>query len=322
MSFILEALEKNQKQEVPNKALAIDYQQSNQLVKASSQHSLAWGVLLTIAILSALLLGFWLGQSKQASFNEVVTNAQVTNMKASTKVTSTKAAQTIPADNNGSTQVGHASQINSVINSTSTPVITNKKMVTNNKVVTNKKIAAESYFEQPPVITASNRIQEKSADIDSSMRNVNKNTNKSALIAVSDKKETSSLPVEFSVTDVEGVSDDLLARFKTALKQTETTNKKAKSEVKEQAEEQIKEPQATIKPLAEMPSWVQNGVPSLQFDMHIYASDGEGWVKVNGKDRYENDTIAKGVVLEKIEPQQVILQYKGERFTLPALANW
>ena len=77
-----------------------------------------------------------------------------------------------------------------------------------------------------------------------------------------------------------------------------------------------------IKSITQMPAWVQEGVPSLRFEQHIYASDGEGWVNVNGRDRYEGDNIANGVVLDKILPQQVILTYRGEKFSLPALTNW
>jgi len=67
---------------------------------------------------------------------------------------------------------------------------------------------------------------------------------------------------------------------------------------------------------------VLKGIPSLDFKQHIYASDGEGWVNVNGRDRYEGDVIADGLILDKILPQQVILTYRGEKFSLPALTNW
>ena len=71
-----------------------------------------------------------------------------------------------------------------------------------------------------------------------------------------------------------------------------------------------------------MPASFQDQIPNLQFEQHIYASDGEGWVKVNGRDRYEGDRISGELILTKIEPQQVILSYQGEQFSLPALSNW
>jgi general secretion pathway protein A len=77
-----------------------------------------------------------------------------------------------------------------------------------------------------------------------------------------------------------------------------------------------------IKALTQMPAWVQNGVPKLSFEQHIYASNGEGWVNVNGRDRYQGDMITPELQLSKILPQQIILTYRGEKFSLPALTNW
>ena len=79
---------------------------------------------------------------------------------------------------------------------------------------------------------------------------------------------------------------------------------------------------AAIRPLAQMPQQIQNSIPSLDFEQHIYASDGQGWVKVNGRDRYEGDYIGDNLVVEKILPQKVILSFQGETFSLPALTNW
>lgn len=79
---------------------------------------------------------------------------------------------------------------------------------------------------------------------------------------------------------------------------------------------------AAIRPLTQMPASLQNALPSLNFEQHIYSSDGDGWVKVNGRDRYEGDYISDNLMVEKILPQQVILSFQGETFSLPALTNW
>ncbi len=71
-----------------------------------------------------------------------------------------------------------------------------------------------------------------------------------------------------------------------------------------------------------MPTSLQNALPSLQFQMHIFASDGQGWVRVNGKDIHEGEKIAEHLYLDKILPQQVILRFRGERFAMPALSSW
>ena len=105
----------------------------------------------------------------------------------------------------------------------------------------------------------------------------------------------------------------MLASFQSAIEQTK----------------QRDEPQADagvdnseLIPLTQMPTWVQDGVPSLEFEMHIYASDGQGWVRVNGRDRYEGDYIGRELLLNEIRPQQVILSFRGEKFTMAALSSW
>ena len=117
---------------------------------------------------------------------------------------------------------------------------------------------------------------------------------------------------DYQVEAADGVSDDLLARFQAAIDDTKDSTDAELSQTVE----------GNIKSLTQMPVWVQEGVPSMRFDQHIYASDGAGWVKVNGRDRYEGDSIANGVIIDKILPQQVILTYRGEKFSLPALTNW
>lgn len=120
----------------------------------------------------------------------------------------------------------------------------------------------------------------------------------------------------YQVEAVEGVSDDLLARFQAAIDDTKTMPKKALKP------KSVETQTSDVKSLTQMPTWVQEGIPSLHFEQHIYASDGDGWVNVNGRDRYEGDSIADGVYIDKILPQQVILTYRGEKFSLPALTNW
>lgn len=121
----------------------------------------------------------------------------------------------------------------------------------------------------------------------------------------------------YQIKAVEGVSDDLLARFQTAMVETnqDQTLPSQEAEVSDIAD-------GEIKPLTQMPAWVQNGVPSLRFEQHVYESNGQGWVNVNGRDRYQGDMITPELELEDILPQQVILIYRGEKFSLPALTNW
>lgn len=125
------------------------------------------------------------------------------------------------------------------------------------------------------------------------------------------KQEVQAKDIEF--TQVEGVSDELLNQFKKALNNEENTD-----EYINNVDERVQE----IDPIEKMPLWVQDGIPQLQFEQHIYASDGQGWVKVNGRDRYEGDTIARELILVEILPQKVVLNFRGEKFTMPALSSW
>ena len=131
--------------------------------------------------------------------------------------------------------------------------------------------------------------------------------------------EQVSEPVEkkdFVVEATDGVSDELLASFQSAIEET-------KQPITSQNRNQVDEnTDSSVSSLTQMPAWVQDGVPSIQFEMHIYASDGQGWVRVNGRDRYEGDYIGRELLLSEIRPQEVVLSFRGEKFTMAALSSW
>jgi len=120
-------------------------------------------------------------------------------------------------------------------------------------------------------------------------------------------------PNNFVVEAEEGVSDALLASFQSAIEQTKQSDGSKENVIVDTSE---------LIPLTQMPTWVQDGVPSLEFEMHIYASDGQGWVRVNGRDRYEGDYIGRELLLNEILPQKVVLSFRGEKFTMSALSSW
>jgi type II secretory pathway predicted ATPase ExeA len=112
----------------------------------------------------------------------------------------------------------------------------------------------------------------------------------------------------------EGVSQDLLARFQSAV-----------DEVDDKESDDTSQPAiatSELKPLSDMPQWVQDGIPALTFEVHIFASEGKGWVRVNGEDKYQGEHLSEDLVLTEILPQHVVLAYQGEEFTLPALSSW
>lgn len=133
---------------------------------------------------------------------------------------------------------------------------------------------------------------------------------------LAEDKATSKVKEKLSVKAVDGVSDDLLALFQSAIDDTEQD-----PQFKNSAN-QVVEPEVDAPALSDMPAWVQSDLPSLSFEQHIYTSEGESWVKVNGRDRYQGDTISEELVLNYIYAQKVILTFKGQQFSLPALSSW
>ncbi len=127
------------------------------------------------------------------------------------------------------------------------------------------------------------------------------------------QRSKKSLDEDFVLEAEDGVSDELLASFQSAIEQTKQ---------REEPRADVASDDSELIPLTQMPTWVQDGVPSLEFEMHIYASDGQGWVRVNGRDRYEGDYIGRELLLNEIRPQQVILSFRGEKFTMAALSSW
>jgi len=157
-------------------------------------------------------------------------------------------------------------------------------------------------------------------------------TDNQIVVSPNKPSQQTSLQQNYQVTEMEGVSDDLLARFQAAIEDTQDDN----ALDWQQGDSQLASSRSgntssaltnnneedQIRPLTQMSQQLQNAIPALNFEQHIYASDGQGWINVNGRDRYEGDYIGDNLIVEKILPQQVIFSFQGEKFSLPALANW
>jgi type II secretory pathway predicted ATPase ExeA len=154
--------------------------------------------------------------------------------------------------------------------------------------------------------------------------------NKEVIVSGNKSSQDTKRNKDYKVTEVEGVSSDLLARFQAAIDETQQDNTQENQQETDYSIDNFNdevlsgdiEGQSNIKPLSQMSKQLQSAIPPLNFEQHIYASDGTGWVNVNGRDRYEGDYIGEYLVVEKILPQQVILSFQGESFSLAALTNW
>lgn len=117
-------------------------------------------------------------------------------------------------------------------------------------------------------------------------------------------------------TDQGQVSPELLARFNQALEEIET-------------QPQADEPEATVSVrddiprVDQLPARTLTLLPSLEFSAHMYASlRSNRWVRVNGMQVYEGEWITDDVQLVNIEPQRVVLSFRGDLFTMAALTDW
>ncbi len=124
---------------------------------------------------------------------------------------------------------------------------------------------------------------------------------------------------EFKVEAEEGVSDELLTLFQAAIEETKRLDDE---DLDNAYNPTIEEKNVDVRALNDMPSWVQNGVPRLNFQMHLYESDGNGSVRVNDRVKFVGDNITDDLKVIAIERNQVVLSYQNELFSLPSLSTW
>ena len=68
---------------------------------------------------------------------------------------------------------------------------------------------------------------------------------------------------------------------------------------------------------------LQNQLPGMSFSVHIFASEVQDrWVRVNGRRLEEGDFIANDLQIIEIQPEKVVLNFRGEKFTINALSDW
>lgn len=67
----------------------------------------------------------------------------------------------------------------------------------------------------------------------------------------------------------------------------------------------------------------EDELPSLRYSAHIYASDTrKRSITLNGKHYYEGDLVVNGLVVEQIEQDMTVFDFRGNAFILEALEDW
>ncbi|WP_085304044.1 AAA family ATPase [Colwellia polaris] len=268
---------------------------------------------LALALGLVLVIGIWWGSYQLQGFKsaphltaiENENNSKVDQAVIQEKITS-------PVDNNTNALVQNtAADTQALINEKT--VSDNESVISNNKVESSELVdTAEQQLlaTNKKILAAEKKLASLQIAQQQSMQQQSTEKQSADAFIEPEKKLT---PKNFVVEAEEGVSDALLASFQSAIEETK------------QDEQPIEKPaveNGDLMPLTQMPVWVQDGVPSIAFEMHIYASDGQGWVRVNGRDRYEGDYIGRELLLNEILPQKVVLSFRGEKFTMDALTSW
>jgi len=75
--------------------------------------------------------------------------------------------------------------------------------------------------------------------------------------------------------------------------------------------------------IAELPDSVKRQLPAISFAGHVYSStQSQRSVMLNGKKMREGQEVTKGLLLEEITVDGVVLRSQGYRFRLGALQDW
>ncbi|BBN80797.1 hypothetical protein PA25_07820 [Pseudoalteromonas sp. A25] len=111
-----------------------------------------------------------------------------------------------------------------------------------------------------------------------------------------------------------GVSDELKEAFAQAVAQTET---QPTHHVTASSRDS-----ARATPIELLPNALQNSLPPLRYQAHIYATDADKrWIKLNNRELYEGDSIG-ALQLVEITPEQALFNYDGYEFSMKAMQDW
>jgi general secretion pathway protein B len=70
--------------------------------------------------------------------------------------------------------------------------------------------------------------------------------------------------------------------------------------------------------LRALPMAFRSSLPPINVDVHVYSDDPDKrFVLINSRHYREGDQLVEGPLLETIDPQGTVLQFQGQRFTIP-----
>ena len=77
-----------------------------------------------------------------------------------------------------------------------------------------------------------------------------------------------------------------------------------------------------VEPIELLPDGLQAMLPSIKYQAHIYSSSADKrWIKLNGRELHEGESIG-ALMVKEITPEQSVIDFDGYEFSLKALQDW
>lgn len=90
----------------------------------------------------------------------------------------------------------------------------------------------------------------------------------------------------------------------------------------EQALEDVRLAEHSAPFLGDLSQQRKDAVPTLMYLQHDYRTEGGSTVTINGQSARAGQTVGRGVKVEEILPDSVVLSHDGQQFRLRALNSW
>ena len=100
---------------------------------------------------------------------------------------------------------------------------------------------------------------------------------------------------------------------------------KPEPQLKEKPKEPVDNTQLILQQIpliTQMPARYQRTIPSIDYEVHMYAEGGKGFVTINGAVLKTGTVIDPGLRVIAILQDSVVLEFKNQQFRLPALNSW
>jgi general secretion pathway protein B len=115
-------------------------------------------------------------------------------------------------------------------------------------------------------------------------------------------------------------SNNLLAAFKTALKDVEYERSVNQQVTQEELDPIPRPSNQQIPKYGDLPASIQLQVPEFNINAHVYSSEPNNrWLNVDGVELQQGDMINNKLTIIEIRPRDIVLEISGEQFRVPAI---